>query len=75
MLGNITIGDNVRIGAGSVVVNNVPSNCTVVGVPGRIVRRMTKDGVLQHNHIPDPITQEIEKIKQELKKLQQKENK
>jgi serine O-acetyltransferase len=39
VLGNITIGDNVTIGANAVVVRNVPSNCTVVGVPAYIVRK------------------------------------
>jgi serine O-acetyltransferase len=39
VLGNIHIGDRVRIGAGSVVLRDVPSNCTVVGIPGRIARR------------------------------------
>ena len=39
VLGNITIGDNVKIGGNSVVVKDVPANCTVVGVPGRIVKR------------------------------------
>ena len=68
ILGNIKIGDNVRIGAGSVVVNNVPKNSTVVGVPGRVVRqkRMSKDGILMHNKIPDPIYNEINKLKAEL---------
>ena len=42
MLGSITIGDNSKIGGGSVVVKDVPPNCTVVGVPGHIVVR---DGV------------------------------
>ena len=67
-MGNIKIGDNVRIGAGSVVVNNVPKNSTVVGVPGRVVRqkRMSKDGILMHNKIPDPIYNEINKLKAEL---------
>lgn len=37
--GEITIGDNVTIGANAVVLKNVPPNCTVVGVPGRIVKR------------------------------------
>lgn len=39
MLGNIHIGDNVKIGGNSVVVKDVPDNCTVVGVPGRIIKR------------------------------------
>ena len=39
MLGNITIGDNSKIGGGAVAVKDVPPNCTVVGIPGRIVKR------------------------------------
>ncbi len=39
VLGSVTIGDNCKIGAGSVVVKDVPANSTVVGVPGRIVIR------------------------------------
>ncbi len=68
ILGNIKIGDNVRIGAGSVVVEDVPDDCTVVGVPGRIVKQKTvsPDGVLMHNKIPDPITTEINFIKNEI---------
>lgn len=38
LLGNITIGDNVKIGANAVVLTDVPDDCTVVGVPGRIIR-------------------------------------
>lgn len=39
VLGSVTIGDNCKIGAGSVVLKNVPPNSTVVGVPGRVVMR------------------------------------
>ena len=39
ILGNIKIGDNVKIGAGAVVLKDVPSNCTVVGVPARIIQK------------------------------------
>ena len=39
ILGAITIGSNTRVGAGSVVVNNVEENCTVVGIPGRVVHQ------------------------------------
>ena len=39
VLGNIHIGNNVKIGGNSVVVKDVPDNCTVVGVPGRIIKR------------------------------------
>jgi serine O-acetyltransferase len=58
VLGNIRIGDDVKIGAGSVVVHPVPDNCTVVGVPAEIVR---KEGVkvskinLEHGDLPDPV--------------------
>ena len=39
VLGNIRIGNNVKIGGNSVVVKDVPDNCTVVGVPGRVIKR------------------------------------
>lgn len=39
VLGEINIGDNVKIGANAVVLNDVPDNCTVVGVPGKIVKQ------------------------------------
>ena len=63
VLGSFTIGENSKIGAGSVVLNEVPPNCTVVGVPGRIVKckdreipRETMDQV----HLPDPVREDIE---------------
>lgn len=51
VLGNIQIGDNVRIGAGSVVLRDVPSDCTVVGIPGRIARQKSSavDALAHHN--------------------------
>ena len=70
VLGNITIGDFSNIGAGSVVINNVPEHCTVVGIPGRIVKQKKYvQGELQHNRIPDPITSEIKRLKHEIKEL------
>ena len=53
VLGNIRIGDNVKIGAGSVVVHPVPDHSTVVGVPGRVVRIRPEGGVLEHGRLPD----------------------
>ena len=54
VLGNIQIGNNVRIGAGSVVLREVPSECTVVGVPGRIVYRSgERVEPLEHGRLPD----------------------
>jgi serine O-acetyltransferase len=56
VLGNIRIGNNVKIGAGSVVVHPVPDNCTVVGVPAEIVRKDGKRiGALDHGDLPDPV--------------------
>ncbi len=74
VLGNITIGDYVRIGAGSVVIEDVPEYSTVVGVPGRVVHRavVDKQGNLMHNRIPDPVRCEINKLKAEVEILKEK---
>ncbi|PZO54467.1 MAG: serine O-acetyltransferase [Phormidesmis priestleyi] len=54
VLGNIHIGNNVRVGAGSVVLREVPSDCTVVGVPGRILYRSDEPvEPLDHGRLPD----------------------
>ena len=73
VLGNINLGNYSKIGAGSVVVNDVPEHSTVVGIPGRIVvQKIFKDnGVLMHNRIPDPITCELNRLKYEIKDLQE----
>lgn len=52
VLGNIRLGDDVRVGAGSVVIHSVPDGATVVGIPGRVVK--TRDeliGVLEHGRV------------------------
>ncbi|MBR1754084.1 serine O-acetyltransferase [bacterium] len=75
VLGNITLGNYAKVGAGSVVVNDVPEHATVVGIPGRIVVQKIYDdeqGVLMHNRIPDPITCELNRLKYEVKELQEK---
>jgi serine O-acetyltransferase len=52
VLGNITLSDNVKVGAGSVVVHSVPEGSTVVGIPGRIVKgRATALGMLEHDRV------------------------
>ncbi len=73
VLGNIKIGDHVRIGAGSVVVNDVPEHSTVVGIPGRIVHQkyVAPDGTLMHNRIPDPVTCELNRLKYEVLDLKE----
>ncbi len=73
VLGNIEIGDYSSIGAGSVVIDNVPEHCTVVGIPGRIVKQKKYiEGQLQHNRIPDPIACELNRLKYEVLDLQEK---
>ncbi len=73
VLGNIEIGDYSSIGAGSVVIDNVPEHCTVVGIPGRIVKQKKYiEGQLQHNRIPDPISCELNRLKYEVLDLQEK---
>lgn len=74
ILGNITIGEGTRIGAGSVVVDDVPENSTVVGIPGRVVQRhfVNNDGVLMHNRIPDPIKCELNRLKYEIQEIKEK---
>lgn len=62
IIGSFTIGENSKIGAGAVVLKEVPPNCTVVGVPGRIVKR---DNVkvprsdMDQVHLPDPVMEDI----------------
>ena len=74
VLGNITIGNNVRVGAGSVVLKDVPDDCTVVGIPGEVVKRAgikTRDEDLMHNELPDPMREKIEELENEIRELKQ----
>ena len=73
VLGNITIGSDSNIGAGSVVIDDVPEHSTVVGVPGHITRqRFFVQGQLLHNKIPDPVTCEIRRLTYEVKEFKEK---
>ncbi len=75
VLGGIEIGDRVKIGAGSVVVKSVPNDCTVVGIPGRIVHTGEGSlGVLDHGLLPDPEGQEIEDLKRRVADLEARLN-
>ncbi|MCL4402084.1 MAG: serine O-acetyltransferase [Acidobacteria bacterium] len=71
VLGSIRVGDNVKIGAGSVVVHPVPDNSTVVGIPGRVVRTRGQNGVLEHGKLPDPEGQAIEELAKRVDELEQ----
>lgn len=74
ILGPITIGDNVRIGANSVVVNDVPPHCVVVGVPAKIVSRKGEKIEkidLRHGDLPDPISIAISRLDERIKELEQ----
>ena len=81
VLGNITIGENCRIGAGSVVLRDVPDHSTVVGVPGHIVFRDGKRVVITDpKQINDPLSEalaavanEVKKLKEEVRELQGRE--
>ena len=70
VLGNIRIGDNVKVGAGSVVVHPVPDHSTVVGIPGRVVRVRPEEGTLEHGRLPDPEGQAIDDLARRVKELE-----
>ena len=72
VLGNIVIGNDVKIGAGSVVVKAVPDHSTVVGIPGRVVRtRIEGMEVLEHGKLPDPQGQAIDDLARRVEELEQ----
>jgi len=80
VLGAITIGENSKIGGGSVVLKDVPPNCTVVGIPGKIVKQDGKRVAqkLDPRELPDSVTErfdalqyEIEQLKDEIKNIKE----
>src|SRR5690554_4227259 len=87
ILGPFKVGDNSKIGAGSVVLSEVPENCTVVGVPGRIVKREDKKVEqaecidLDQVRLPDPVfdafsrmTEKVCELEDKIKKLEERLN-
>jgi len=74
VLGPVVIGDNSRIGAGSVVISNVPPNATAVGIPARIGLGFTKEEIekLEHSKLPDPIVDAMKFIHDEYTKLEER---
>ena len=85
VLGPLNVYDNAKIAANAVVLNDVPENSTVAGVPARVVkkdeRRISPSTELDHVHIPDPISQQfcqmsaqMEGLKKQIAKLKEGEN-
>ena len=76
ILGNITIGRNSRIGAGSVVLRNIPDDSTVVGVPGHIIFRDGKRVVITDpKQINDPLSEALVSVASEVNKLRERVHK
>ncbi|OUJ18521.1 Serine acetyltransferase CysE [Methanonatronarchaeum thermophilum] len=73
LLGPIEIGEEARIGAGSVVLDSVPNETTVVGIPAKPVEEVKRrENKLKHADLPDPIEDEINKIHQKIRELEDK---
>jgi len=76
VLGSIVIGANSKVGAGSVVLKNVPANATVVGIPGKVV---IQDGVkvkpdLNHQNMPDPVMDKCESMELKIAAMEREIN-
>ncbi len=75
VLGNIRIGDFVKVGANSVVLRSVPSNSTVIGIPGRIIKTVgdrVPEESMDHANIPDPVAERFEAMEREIIELRKK---
>lgn len=75
ILGGIRVGDNVKVGANSVVLKSVPPNSTVIGVPARVIKmegERLPEATMDHTNIPDPIIDRFEALERELIELRKK---
>ena len=76
LLGPIIIGDGARVGAGSVVVKDVPENATAVGVPGRVILPLASKRIsgvdLDHNKLPDPVIEVLGRLEKRIEELERK---
>ncbi|MBN1160502.1 MAG: serine O-acetyltransferase, partial [Dehalococcoidales bacterium] len=72
-LGPIKIGDDVRVGASSVVIKDVPPGVTVVGIPGRVVTKREKPVMdLEHGRLPDPVAEALKLVLKDYHKLNER---
>lgn len=75
ILGAIRVGDNVKIGANSVVLKSVPANSTVIGVPARVIKmegERVPEATMDHTNIPDPLADRFDALERELIELRKK---
>ena len=73
VIGDITIGDGSKIGAGSVVINSVPPHATVIGIPGRVVAvRNPDDDTVEK--LPDPVGERLDQLEQRLNEIEKRGN-
>ncbi|HIA13914.1 MAG TPA: serine O-acetyltransferase, partial [Nitrospirales bacterium] len=75
--GGMTIGDNVTIGANSVVLKSVPPHSTVIGVPARVIRvkgERLPEAAMDHINIADPVAERFDALEKELTELRRKLN-
>ncbi|PIR18360.1 MAG: serine O-acetyltransferase [Deltaproteobacteria bacterium CG11_big_fil_rev_8_21_14_0_20_49_13] len=75
VLGPIIIGQDSKVGSGSVVIHDVPPHSTVIGIPGKVVHRRDENiphAALEHGTLPDPFTEAINGLNERLKRLEEK---
>ena len=74
VLGPFKVGDNSRIAANAVVLNEIPDHATAVGAPAKVVRVAgEKVELLDHTHIPDPIAQALKRLSERIDKIEKEE--
>lgn len=75
VLGNIVIGRGSKVGGGAVVIDDVPPHCTVVGVPGRVVRRggaLVDTIDLHHEDLPDPVVEMFRALQRRIDRIEER---